>query len=141
MGYKELAAAIRKGASMRPVYRGSPFGPAWQGRFWWRKQVMGSCAIGAALEAVHGDKAIAQCEEESWVTVFLRTFPFVSHPVLTAIYRRNDSGRNTREEIADWLDSLEAAPGRITTEEFTREFIARMTEAVSRGDTAETAKA
>lgn len=86
LGTLRLSTAIRVGAKIRPQCRGHFFADG------------GSCAIGAALEAVFGvndffDERIKSPESvwpgvRSWVRIYIM----------------NDDKNMSREQIADWLE-------------------------------------
>ncbi len=86
----KLSAAIRIGAKIRPQVRDVYFGDG------------GSCAIGAALEATgilkYGERGFGAWDR----LVKLLKFPYDLH---APISNRNDKGE-TREQIADWLQSI-----------------------------------
>ena len=92
MSYRLLADAIRRGAKMRPQCFEVDF------------TATGSCAIGAAFHAIEGMPAFGDYVSELWMR---RRFPAIPISVFRDIAARNDSLRMTREQIADWLDSLE----------------------------------
>lgn len=87
---RELAAAIRKGAAMRP----QGFGPG-SGRM----HKGDSCAPQAAAEAVTGQRLmyVGEC------CAALGIKETLAHEIWT----KNDVDRMTREQIANWLDTLE----------------------------------
>lgn len=97
MSPRELAAAIRKGAKIRPQAHGDMF---FAGR---------SCALGAAYEGATG----LTCANSDYHKV-TRLFPILgdSDGKLSElgkhIYRMNDHEGLSREQIADWLDSLDS---------------------------------
>lgn len=94
MTNKELAAAIRKGAAMRPQANGLYFD-------WGDDGIRGSCAIGAACEG------LGLCTPDSWrAQVTEKLASEIGFGLSAEIYRKNDSGM-TREQIADWLESLD----------------------------------
>lgn len=108
--YRELAAAIRKGAKMRPQRRGHLFRNG------------SSCALGAAYEGlgykpVEGDRDTPGYSEQYDVLYY--TFGL---ELCSSVTLKNDKGQ-TREQIADWLDSLEP---RISDEQYTADFIKKM---------------
>lgn len=93
---RELAAAIRKGAAMRPQGKYNYFA---DGK---------SCAIGAALEAV--GVPYQDTSGPLYSNQILGFFPNdklqITDTLWTGVMDKNDSGM-TREDIADWLDTLE----------------------------------
>ena len=89
MRYRELADAIRRGAKMRP--RGFGAFPA-------QLESGTSCALLAAIEGLYGwPKSYGHLAH-------LRPYDL---PMAKEIVTRNDARGMTREQIADWLDSLE----------------------------------
>ncbi len=96
-----LSEALRVGARLRPQCKGELFTDK------------GSCALGAIYEAVFG-----YCADSPAVLIakFVRHYPELDNSwcdirernvrfLISEIYTRNDSGQ-TREEIADWLESI-----------------------------------
>lgn len=96
----KLSDAILKGAQQRPQCRLKYFAPVEDG-------TMGSCALGAAYEAVFGPppsieegKSIgSRLGELSQVYPELDNISDLNHQ----IQHRNDGLRHTREQIAAWL--------------------------------------
>ena len=94
----KLSEAIRLGAMLRPQALGAT------------RTVEGSCALGAALEAV-GDATMYMAAASIWP--WLRDFQ--RHPVagymmgISCIRSLNDSFGWTREQIADWVATVEPA--------------------------------
>jgi len=90
MSPRELAAAIRKGAAMRPQGFGPGSGRRGDGT---------SCALQAGAEAVTGRLLVytLECAEALGI----------DHRLACEIFSKNDSDEMTREAIADWLDTLE----------------------------------
>lgn len=104
----DLAAAMREGATRRPQAFGDYFRKTPAG--------LGSCALGAAYEALSGRSANwFQADEVSRALV--DTLPCLVEdatcPVgcnsnwrlIDAVAHLNDDHRWTREAIADWLDA------------------------------------
>ena len=89
MRYKELADAIRRGAKMRPQGFGSMAHQLNDGT---------SCALLAMIEGLYG-------RPRSYAAL-TQLQPY-KLPMAEEIYNKNDILRMTREQIADWLDSLE----------------------------------
>lgn len=87
VGKLKLSAAIRIGAKKRPQCNGHFFAEG------------GSCAIGAALEALTG---LSNFEDDR-VPSPETAWPEMRH-LSGKVYDMNDGGF-TREEIADWLES------------------------------------
>jgi hypothetical protein len=89
----KLSEAMRIGARIRPQCTGCFFS---EGR---------SCAIGAAYEARTG-RMVAYPASDPVQREFPELFDHPGHfsELGVAIYRRNDRG-DTREQIADWLES------------------------------------
>lgn len=85
VGTLRLSEAIRRGAKIRPQckhyyeYKGA------------------SCALGAAAEAVWGDRGAG------WPERFIDEFG-ITLELFHLIGAKNDSGM-TREQVADWLES------------------------------------
>jgi hypothetical protein len=100
----KLSEAIRLGALLKPQGFGMIF----------RQKTGESCAIGAALDAI-GRLPFATDESSAYRhwPILYRT---IEHPihyhletdVLNAITDLNDEERWTREQIADWVDTIEA---------------------------------
>ena len=90
VGTLKLSEAIRAGAKLRPQGFGATFK---DGK---------SCAVGAAYEAVTGLTSWPQHEE---VYSFLSRHFGVPYSLLRRdVCEKNDS-RETREQIADWLEA------------------------------------
>lgn len=85
----KLSAAIRIGAKKRP----QGFGPGYA-----RRGDGTSCALQAGAEAVTGRLIVFTDECEAVLGI--------SGTFAEKIWRRNDSDRMTREQIADWLESI-----------------------------------
>src|SRR6476646_3622342 len=111
----KLSEAIRLGAMLRPQAFGFAFSKG------------GSCALGAAQEAMGIKSSSFRCFEESpWYPIF-RYFiaiqaqcPACGLKVTDSfsvflIPHLNDTHRWSREQIADWLETLE--PPDATTQE------------------------
>lgn len=89
----KLSEAIRIGSRMRPK---SVRGFFVKGR---------TCAIGAAFEAAMG-RPPQGALDDSQMHEFMKMFPAVQAFALgTEIVERNDCRNQSREEIADWLES------------------------------------
>ena len=99
MRYKELADAIRRGAKMRPRQASNLLFDGF-----------GTCAIGGAAEARGWVPTIVDIDLKQWVAKFVPELTGGSvldkESLFYKISFRNDSGWS-REQIADWLDSLE----------------------------------
>ena len=97
----KLSEAIRLGAMIRPQVHGEVFAAG------------GSCAVGAALEAIGvpygdytGDEALADVWPQAWPSdTALIVCPVCSHRADFAniIAHINDDHMWTREKIADWV--------------------------------------
>jgi hypothetical protein len=86
----KLSEAIRIGARIRPQCRGSFFREG------------GSCALGAAYEAITG----RVLPEYADATSLHGVVPHMrDHNFRFSIVRKNDGDRWTRERIADWLEA------------------------------------
>lgn len=107
--YHELAAAMRKGAALRPQ--------AFTDYFRVYKGTLCSCALGAVYEAVTGrtdihfydDDGIPESDSETMLALHFGIPPGTSingTALVTLITRMNDDREMTREAIADWLDTL-----------------------------------
>ena len=90
LGTIRLSTAIRIGSKLRPQCTGRLFrGGA-------------SCALGAAAEAL----GMPYQEGADFNPVPNHIWDvFRAVPKMEEIYARNDSGKYTREQIADWLES------------------------------------
>jgi hypothetical protein len=105
----KLSEAIREGAKIRQMAKGAFYTQAW------RSGDVRSCALGAAHESIlpcttnAHPVSVRETLEEKWQ--FLKQswdndrsgFPI---DWIDVIAEMNDSGRYTREEIADWLESI-----------------------------------
>lgn len=91
----KLSEAIRIGAKIRPQCTGKFYANG------------GSCAIGAALEAIGMKGEVEKYRRENGPTdpyhIFDKAFPYASALDLE-IGMKSDNG--TREKVADWLQSL-----------------------------------
>jgi hypothetical protein len=86
----KLSAAIRIGAKLRPQCRSGQYFSAGA-----------SCAMGAAYEAIEGrvtDGGLLAWIEGHW--------PTLGHDLIGQAMDRNDVLGHTREQIADWLESI-----------------------------------
>ena len=114
----DIAEAIRVGAKLRPQCSVSPFGNRlWEGPI--AKGTLGSCALGAALEALgmkankrfNTSAAVASLRKIFGDELIFRQVPHpeepagIRHPLIEVIWNLNDNCHWTREAIADWLDS------------------------------------
>lgn len=107
----KLSEAIREGAKLRPMCQDRYFGyvgnAVTESKTW-----LGSCALGAAYEAITGETEVeSMMETLENVCQHLFSEPWLESPkaqytLAYVIYDMNDSGRFTREEIADWLESI-----------------------------------
>ncbi len=106
----KLSEAIRLGATLRPQGFGA------------FNTDEGTCAIGAAFNAIGKDAEIEQVEE--WNDLILHRFecPVCDRRAHSTIVHLNDFHRWTREQIASWVESIEA---RITTTEDRPEVVER----------------
>lgn len=91
---KTLSQAIRLGSTFRP--QGFHAAPE-------QKANNVSCALLAAAEALTGE--LVGCSSEAMWTVGERFDLIGRHLLFQEIFDRNDKHRQTREEIADWLQS------------------------------------
>ena len=93
----KLSEAIRAGAKLRPQ------------AFFMMFDGVGSCALGAAYEAVTG-KVLDDFFVVSWSLLGLSP-GVLDHNLWKAITEMNDKKRMTREEIADWVEEQERKQG------------------------------
>lgn len=101
----KLSQAIRKGAKLRPMAYGEFF-------HWDRNKCMGSCALGAAYEAITGSKQafpwdIAGAIGAATGVILDERKVFFEGQIRyldRAITYANDTLKWTREAIADWLE-------------------------------------
>lgn len=126
----KLSEAIRKGAKLRPMAIGDFFGKSLHGDSYHYY----SCALGAAYETIYGLEGVSSiCDECGVYALTLKTLRIIdgrlleAWPILQQTWRftppddegterpitlqeviqdTNDSGKFTREEIADWLESI-----------------------------------
>lgn len=123
----KLSEAIRQGAKLRPMATGDFFV-----KEEWSEDVS-SCALGAAYEAIHRLEGVAFDDDDyDLMLKSLRTIEgrlFEDWPILNQVWCEarsewiaegndapitlqeviqdmNDFGKFTREEIADWLESI-----------------------------------
>lgn len=104
--YDELAAAMRRGAALRPQ--------VFKAFFLEVDGVIGSCALGAAFEGATGtvDRDISMWVLHQAVPVFDDVHFFTCpacgrvNDMECLITHLNDTERWTREQIADFLESL-----------------------------------
>jgi hypothetical protein len=103
----KLSEAIRLGAMLKPQGFGS-----------FNTNKSTSCALGAAANAVG-----ITCQELCLFFPILKKR--VKHPmtvfhvrrrIFCLIYYLNDSSRWTREQIADWVETIESAQEKMSTE-------------------------
>lgn len=95
-----LSQAIRIGARLRPQARSCFF---YEGK---------SCALGAAFEAVYGYPNLGcvgfstrvPCKDIPFSEALSKAFPELSGNLKREIWQRNDIQRQSREQIADWLE-------------------------------------
>jgi len=88
----KLSQAIRIGAKLRP----QGFGQLWDGH--------GTCALGAAIEAIWGEGSIYSMPDGSRSYDDIRLlFPFADRLNIDEL---NDKQRLTREQIADKLEAM-----------------------------------
>lgn len=93
----KLSDAILKGAQQRPQCIGRYFGRV--------GGEMGSCAMGAAYEAVFGaptEVALGLMVSSRWGELSAH-FPHISEEINRQIQKLNDAAGLSREEIAAWL--------------------------------------
>ncbi len=90
---KRLADYIRTGAKLRPQCKGD----------YWKEVdgVMGTCALGAALEAMGTDVLKATSVPD--LGFFMEEFN-LSEDLVNGVVNKNDTEEMSREEIADWLE-------------------------------------
>ena len=102
----KLSEAIREGAKKRPMGLEDYF-VEFEGLL--------SCALGAAYEAIRGQPGedhdeVSDCLETAWPWIFQRGWHIsrtgIAYTLVHVIALMNDSGKFTREEIADWLESI-----------------------------------
>jgi hypothetical protein len=92
---REMATAMRKGAALRPQARVmGPHETEWND---------GTCALGALYEGASGEY-LGICGDPNWL---LRNG--VSEDLMHEIWTKNDYECMTREQIADWLDTLDVS--------------------------------
>lgn len=90
----KLSAAIRKGAGLRPQIYGNYYG-------WIEdEQNYGTCALGAAYEAITGELASGNHK----VMEFLEQTTNTPRDILCMVVDENDDQHASRERIADWLE-------------------------------------
>ena len=89
----KLSEAIRIGARMAGPYMGDYFDEAGN-----------ACALGAAVLATVGKKHFESWGGREAYNFFRKEFG-VDGFVLGSVASKNDSGRYSREQIADWLES------------------------------------
>lgn len=105
-----LSEAIRKGSELRPMGKRALFVRREDG-------VICSCALGAAYEAITGSHTTPSVIDIAARDPLGNSFPALFKPFATSvsgydlqlheiIAQTNDSGKFTREEIADWLESI-----------------------------------
>lgn len=91
----KLSEAIREGAKLRPQCRENYFSDE------------GSCALGAAMEAITGSasrSAMSVCDlSDKYLTHFDHPASDRRAELFTIIVQLNDDFRWTREQIADWV--------------------------------------
>jgi len=94
VGMLKMSAAMRIGAVMRPQCTGEWF---FDGR---------SCALGAAFEGAGRMNEVLSYkrETEAWPYSQVAEVFGVHYLITDQVYKRNDRGE-TRESIADWLES------------------------------------
>jgi hypothetical protein len=97
-GGMKLSDAIRLGAMMKPQ--------AFEG---WA-DTGGSCALLAAAEACGMEPRINEIAQRPSVDydALRERFPMLTAALICEVFKRNDSLRQTREEIADFIATLEA---------------------------------
>lgn len=103
----KLSAVIREGAKLHPQCFGSNFE-------YWEGHVTGSCAFGAAYAALFpeapNDAEIPDLEEALNTNLYVeRENPETSEmdELFNIITDLNDQHRWSREQIADWLESID----------------------------------
>ena len=115
----KLSEAIRKGSELRPQGFGSMF--TFDSRVSEEFDCIASCALGAAYEAVHREHNLAPQNS----MLLYGDFPVLALPceapcdcpdmrflgsdLRDCIIHLNDSHMATREQIADFVEQLEAA--------------------------------
>lgn len=103
----KLSEAMREGAKLRPKAIGYLFDKGEDGQIC-------SCAIGAAMECARGfSNELWGAGMDDAKEIFPQLKEFISGPVdginrsiATTIINLNDSRDWSREEIADWLESI-----------------------------------
>ncbi len=89
--FKKLSQAIRLGATFHPqcitYYRVKDM----------EGKTIATCALGAAMEAL-GPRSVGKSN-------IMERFPEISNNLCDEIIKRNDRLYQTREQIADWLES------------------------------------
>lgn len=123
---KPLSEAMREGAKIRPQWYGSMFGVSM--KFSEETEGVGSCALGAAYEAVHGGYVLAPQNS----TVLYADFPILAQPceppcdcadvshadssedLRGVIIHLNDAHCWTREQIADFVEQFESSSSPVS---------------------------
>lgn len=118
-----LSEAIRLGAMLKPQYHGHMRGivrtqtrvPGWRGSVLKRTMTtmgIGTCALGAALDAIGESNArfmsVASMWPWTWTTLVRNPVTGERREVLNTIWRLNDVHDWSRERIADWVEQIEA---------------------------------
>jgi hypothetical protein len=97
--YHELAEAIRQGCKLRPQQQFNDY-----------LGVNTACALGAAqifvgIPPKYNDKGIPVVNRRA-IQKYFNLYGFKNGILLCRIMWRNDITQQTREEIADWLDTF-----------------------------------
>jgi hypothetical protein len=103
----KLSTLIREGAAKRPQVFYQLIAPVGDGNY-------GTCALGAALDAVGYEMFGEDPTSEELVThiglelvaVASPAHPGLERPLIDVIINLNDHERWSREQIADWLESI-----------------------------------
>lgn len=93
----KLSEAIRLGATLRPQVRGVT------------RNARGSCALGAALEAIGVDGTYTDVLDHFPISRRYVACPvdYVEHVLVGVIRMLNDDHGWSRERIADWVETFE----------------------------------
>lgn len=101
----KLSHAMREGAKLRPQYYAGG---------WFDSGFKKSCALGAALEYVYGLDHLKTSGVFSVTrSLGIPSKTIINHPITgsdelltSTITKLNDESKWTREQIADWLESI-----------------------------------
>ena len=89
--YHELAEAMRRGAARLPEVHGPLFETDEKGR------ICAACAFGTLAYALYGE----ECVDDG-----MRALQAFNLDLMSRIVNRFEDHHHTREQIADWLDTL-----------------------------------